>query len=311
MRHYHGFIADSDRWQRFKMRDDDVVITTPSKSGTTWMQTIVGMLLRGTTDLPPISTISPWIDMQIRTEEELFRVLDAQTWRRFVKTHTPFDGLPYNPHVTYIAVIRHPLDVALSDRDHGLNMKEDETVALREAVAGKFERPAQWEEPPDDPASFLRWFIDNSRPPTGSGPNGLDDYCQQVRTYWDVRDRPNLHLFHYQDMWNDLDGEMRRVAAALGVAIDEATWPGYVEAATLKSMRGRAAKAAPDGHLDIWKSHEDFFRAGGTRDWAQLLTPAELAHFDDRLRDLAGDAYDWIMRGKAALPGKAPTAAHD
>jgi hypothetical protein len=287
------------------MRDDDVVITTPSKSGTTWMQTIVGMLLRGTTDLPPISTISPWIDMQIRTEEELFRVLDAQTTRRFVKTHTPFDGLPYNPGVTYIAVIRHPLDVALSDRDHGLNMNRDETVALREAVAGTFEKPVEWEDPPDDEAPFLRWFIDNDRPPTGSGPNGLDDYCQQVRTYWAARNLPNLHLFHYQDMWNDLDTEMRRVAGALDVTIDEATWPAYVEAATLKSMRGRAVKAAPDAHLPIWKSPEEFFRQGGRRDWAALLTSEEIAHFDERLRELAGDAYDWIMRGKAALGAQA------
>lgn len=161
--------------------------------------------------------------------------------------------------------------------------------------------PVEWEDPPDDPVPFLRWFIDNDRPPTGSGPNGLDDYCQQVRTYWHVRDRPNVHLFHYADMWHDLDTEMRRVAGALGVGIDEATWPDYVAAATLKSMRGRAAKAAPDAHLDIWKSQAAFFLAGGTRDWAQLLTPTEIAHFDDRLRRLAGDSYDWIMRGKAAL----------
>jgi hypothetical protein len=102
-------------------------------------------------------------------------------------------------------------------------------------------------------------------------------------------------------MWHDLDAEMRRVAIALGVAVDETRWPGYVSAATLKSMRGRAAKAAPDAHLDIWKSAEEFFHAGGTRDWPQLLTPAEIAHFDERLRALAGDSYDWIMRGRAAL----------
>ncbi|HUP83046.1 MAG TPA: sulfotransferase domain-containing protein [Candidatus Limnocylindria bacterium] len=303
MRRYHGFIADSDRWNRFTQRDDDVVITTPSKCGTTWMQTIVGMLLRQTTDLPPIGTIAPWIDMLIRSEDEAFGVLEAQTTRRFMKTHTPFDGIPYNPKVTYVAVIRHPLDVALSDRDHGLNMKEDNTRALREAVAGEYEKPQGQEDAPEEPAPFLRWFIDNDRGPTGSGPNGLADYCQQIGTYWNARDKPNVHLFHYQDMWNDLDAEMRRVAAALGVAIDEATWPSYVDAATLKSMRGRAAKAVPDGHLDIWKSPEEFFHAGGTREWTRLLTPAEIAHFDERLRELAGDSYDWIMRGKAALGG--------
>src|ERR1043165_9943444 len=85
MRHYEGFIANNDRWNRFRQRPGDVVITTPSKSGTTWMQTIVGMLLRQTTDLPPIGTISPWIDMQIRTEDEVFGLLDAQTGRRFMK----------------------------------------------------------------------------------------------------------------------------------------------------------------------------------------------------------------------------------
>jgi len=302
MRHYEGFIANNDRWQRFKLRDDDVIITTPSKSGTTWLQTIVGMLLRQTTDLPPIGTICPWLDMQIRSEEEIFGLLEAQTERRFIKTHTPLDGLPMNPSVTYIACIRHPLDVALSDRDHGLNMKEDKTMELREAVAGKYEPPPDHEDAPEEPAPFLRWFIDNDRGPTGSGPNGLADYCDQIRTYWDARAQPNVHLFHYRDLWSDLDAEMRRVARALGVAIDESTWPAYVDAATLDSMRGRAAKTAPDAHLDIWNTPEGFFRAGGTRNWAELLTPTELDHFDARLHELARDAYDWILNGKKALP---------
>jgi hypothetical protein len=67
-------------------------------------------------------------------------------------------------------------------------------------------------------------------------------------------------------------------------------------------MKARAEKAAPDAHLDIWKSPGDFFRSGGTRDWASLLTPAEMEHFESRLRELSGDAYGWITRGKAALP---------
>jgi hypothetical protein len=301
LRRYRGFIADNERWLRFQLRPDDVIITTPSKSGTTWMQTIVGMLLRQRTDLPPIGTICPWLDMQIRTEKEIFGLLDAQTERRFIKTHTPLDGLPLEPTVTYIAVIRHPLDVALSDRDHGLNMKRDRTKELRDAIAGEFVPTQPREEPPEEPAELLRWFIDNHELPTGSGPNGLEDYCDQARTYWDARDVPNVHLFHYADMWNDLDGQMRRVAAALGVAVDEARWPEFVEAATLDSMRARARRAAPDAHMRIWKSPAGFFRQGGTRDWASLLTAAEIEHFDVRLRELAGDSYEWIMQGSAAL----------
>lgn len=303
MRRYQGFMADSARWERFQLRDDDVIITTPSKCGTTWMQRIVGMLLRDEVDLGvPMGTISPWLDMQVRTEEEVFGLLGAQTGRRFIKSHTPLDGLPFNPAVTYIAVIRHPLDVALSDRDHADNMLRERAVELREAAVGAFERAAGAEDAPEDAAAFLRWFIDNDQGPTGSGPNGLDDYCEQIRTYWDARAEPNVHLFHYADMWNDLDTEMRRVAAALNVAVDEDRWPEFVRAATLKSMRARAAVAAPDTHLGLWRSPETFFRVGGTRDWAALLTPEEIDHFDQRLHELAGDAYGWVIDGRSGLP---------
>jgi aryl sulfotransferase len=95
LRRYQGFFADSSRWERFAFRPDDVVISTPAKCGTTWMQTIVGMLLLDRSDLgAPIGTMSPWLDMLTRTEDEVFALLDAQTHRRFVKTHTALDGVP-------------------------------------------------------------------------------------------------------------------------------------------------------------------------------------------------------------------------
>jgi aryl sulfotransferase len=305
LRRYRGFIADSARWERFTFRPDDVVISTPSKCGTTWMQTIVGMLLLNRVHLgAPISTISPWLDMLIRSDEEVFGLLDAQAHRRFIKTHTPLDGLPRRASVTYIAVARHPLDVALSDRDHSDNQVDERVVALRIAAAGEPETDLhEVEDRPEDPRAYLRWFIDNHEPPVGSGPHGLEDYCQQIGTYWDARDAPNVHLFHYADMWNDLDGEMRRVAEALEVPIDEERWPEFVEAAGLPSMRSRAAHTAPEAHADLWVSPERFFRAGGTRDWASVLEPADIAHFEDRLRALAGDAAGWATKGRAALGG--------
>jgi hypothetical protein len=301
VRRYRGIFADSQRWERFAFRPGDVVITTPSKSGTTWMQAIVGMLLHDTTDLGvAISELSPWLDMKLRTDDEVFGMFEAQTGRRFVKTHTPLDGVPRLDTVTYIAVIRHPLDVALSDRDHGANMEVDRAFALLRAATGE---PEHWhrEDAPEDPADYLRWFIDNDIEPTGSGPYGLEDFANQVRTYWDARTASNVYLFHYADLWADLDGEMRRVAGALGVEVDEERWPAFVEAATLDAMRSRAALTAPEAHLGLWRSPEAFFRAGGTRDWASLLTSEDLAHFEERLRALTGEAADWVLHGRAAL----------
>jgi aryl sulfotransferase len=106
MRRYRGFVVDSARWERFEFRSDDVIISTPAKCGTTWMQTIVGMLLLDRIDLgAPILTISPWLDALLHTDEEVFNLLDRQTHRRLIKTHTPLDGVPRHPSVTYITMI--------------------------------------------------------------------------------------------------------------------------------------------------------------------------------------------------------------
>jgi aryl sulfotransferase len=282
MRRYRGFIADSARWERFAFRPDDVIISTPSKCGTTWMQKIVGMLLLDRTDLgAPISSLSPWLDMLIRTDEDVFGLLEAQRHRRFIKTHTPLDGLPRLPSVTYLTVIRHPLDVAMSDLDHADNERVDRLVELRAAVVGD-EPPAEGpsDDSPEEPGEFLRWFIDNDKEPTGSGPYGLADYA---------------------DLWADRDGEMRRVAAALDVEVAEDRWPSFVEAAGIESMRARAGDTAPEVASGIWRSPERFFRVGGTRDWASHLDERDIAHFDERLRDLAGDATDWVLKGRVAL----------
>jgi len=296
-------MADSDRWRRFTFREGDIVITTPSKCGTTWMQTIVGMLVLGRPDLgEPISQLSPWLDMLVFSDDEVLGRLERQTHRRFIKTHTPLDGIPRLPSATYVCVIRHPLDVALSDRDHGDNMRVDHAIDMRVAASGAADPDIlSPEEGPAATGDYLRWFIDNDNQPTGSGPYGLADYCQQVLTYWDARGAPNVHLFHYADMWGDLDAEMRRVADVLGIRIDEDAWPAFVEAATIDSMRSRAEITAPNADIGMWRSAEGFFKVGGTRPWASHLAPADLDHLRDRLLALAGDAAEWILRGRAAL----------
>jgi hypothetical protein len=277
------------------------VISTPSKCGTTWMQTIVGMLLLDRVDLEaPISTLSPWLDMLIRTDDEVFGPLEQQTHRRFIKTHTPLDGVPRLDEVTYIAMARHPLDVALSNVDHVENELAERLIELRTRAVGPPDLPER-EQPRDDLVAYLRWFVDNDVAPTGSGPYGLADFCEQIRTYWDARGAPNVHLLHYTDLWAQRDDEMRRVAGALDVPIDEDRWPLFVEAAGLESMRSRADLTAPESHLGLWRDPRAFFRAGGTRDWASLMTPDDLAHFDDRLHELAADAAGWVLDGRRSL----------
>ena len=51
---------DSGRWERFAFRQGDIVISTRSKSGTTWLQMICALLVFQTPDLPaPLPELSP------------------------------------------------------------------------------------------------------------------------------------------------------------------------------------------------------------------------------------------------------------
>jgi hypothetical protein len=112
---YQSPDEDSARWTGFPFRDGDIVISTRSKTGTTWVQTICALLIFQTPELPaPLVTLSPWIDWLIVPREEVIARLEAQRHRRFVKTHTPLDGIPLDDRATYIVVARHPLDMAVS-----------------------------------------------------------------------------------------------------------------------------------------------------------------------------------------------------
>lgn len=88
-----------------------------------------------------------------------------------------------------------------------------------------------------------------------------------------------MHLFHYADLWADRDQEMRKVAAALEVDVDEERWSSIVEAAGIESMRARAGGTAPEVASGIWRSPERFFRVGDARNWSSLLDDRDIAHF--------------------------------
>ena len=104
---YQTLVYDNARWEGFAFRGDDIVITTPPKCGTTWTQMVCALLVFQETSFDrTLDLISPWLDMLTRSRESVVADLEAQTHRRFIKTHTPLDGLPWDDRVTYICVSR-------------------------------------------------------------------------------------------------------------------------------------------------------------------------------------------------------------
>ena len=93
---------------------------------------------------------------------------------------------------------------------------------------------------PDDPTAGRR-----SRPVSRRRVHHLS-------TFWAVRDRPNVVLFHYDELKADLEGQMRRLAAHLGISVPEERWPELVDAATFERMqRGRRSDRARHDARDL------------------------------------------------------------
>ena len=44
-RNYRSFVADNARWDHLELRADDIIISTPAKCGTTWMQMMCALLI--------------------------------------------------------------------------------------------------------------------------------------------------------------------------------------------------------------------------------------------------------------------------
>ena len=172
---YRSLVADSARWDGFEFRPGDIVISTPPKCGTTWTQMLCALLIFDGPHLPaPLDEISPWLDMCNRPLAEVRSVLAAQTHRRFIKTHTPLDGVPSHPDVTYLVVGRDPRDVAISYEHHDANMDFDHFLALRATAVGNDDLADFPPRAPlaDDPVERFRDFVhDNTVPRTTEPPH--------------------------------------------------------------------------------------------------------------------------------------------
>lgn len=284
---YTSSEEDSARWLDFPFRDGDVVISTRSKSGTTWMQQICLSLVPGSAELPDaLPRLSPWVDWLLEPYDDVLARLSEQTGRRVLKTHTPLDGIVLDPRATYFVVGRHPLDMAVSLYHQGNNLD-------RQRIQDLTRTPPP---PPHPPLEewMRRWISDEADPRDYL--DSLPGVMWHLSDAWARRHQPNVHLFHYADLLDDLDGEMRRAAALLDVVIDESSWPLLVKAATFASMRESAANLVPDTG-GVLKDPAAFYRHGTTGDGAALLTDEELARYTARTAHLASAGLlGWLHR---------------
>jgi hypothetical protein len=298
MEHYRTPVMDSARWAGFEHRPGDIVISTPAKCGTTWTQMLVALMVFDGPDFPaPLDLISPWLDMCNRRVDEVRRDLDAQTHRRFIKTHTPLDGLPLRADVTYVVVGRDPRDVTVSMEHHRRNMDFEHFFELRSQVMGAddvADLPPQ-RGPAATAAEQMDGFLH------GDDFGSLASIVHHLADAWARRHRDDVVLVHYADLVADLPGEMVRLADGLDIPLSPARAAELAPHASLAAMRARADDLAPVASHRNWKANDAFFRSGSVGEGRAAMTATHRAEYRARMRALADPAVvEWIDAGRLA-----------
>src|SRR5437899_5416207 len=102
----------------------DVFVMTYAKSGTNWMMQIAHQLIyHGKSEYGHLHDLVPWPDTKAMpfVKKYAIPIEEATHWQqsperlRVIKTHFDWDMLPYSDQAKYIAVIRDPKDIFVSN----------------------------------------------------------------------------------------------------------------------------------------------------------------------------------------------------
>jgi hypothetical protein len=299
---YTDIIMDSARWDKFQPRKGDIIVATPAKCGTTWTQMICALLVHQSPELPhPLTVLSRWLDRVSQPVEDVVAEFERQPFRRIVKTHTPLDGLPYWEDVTYVFCGRDPRDAELSMMDHLDNVSAETMADARRR--GGF--PDDFRFPTEPNQMFPIWLTTGQQPWMWDG-FPANSVLYLTDSYWQYRHLPNIVFLHYTDLSTNLEGEMRRLARALDIAVPEAKWPLLVKAATFADMKAHASDNAPGAHLGEWASNDAFFRKARRGEWRDVLTDENKALYDRiSMERLSPALKAWLEGGRTAADPKA------
>jgi aryl sulfotransferase len=297
-RDIHNHHMDSTIWDRFAFRDDDVIVATYAKAGTTWTQQIVGQLAFQGDPAVKVAEISPWVDLRIMPPN-LLELLEAQRHRRIVKTHLPLNALTFSPKAKYVYIGRDGRDVVWSFYNHHVSANElwyDKLNNTPGRVGPPIERPD-----PDIRRYFLTWLENDGAP--------LWSFWENIATWWGARDLPNVRLIHFNDLKRDLEGEMRKLAAFLECDVPEDRWPQIVEHCSFEWMKAHAETVTPLGGA-LWEGGADtFIHKGVNGRWRDVLTPEDVAAYEQRAQaELGPECARWLAEGTLATREPAASA---
>lgn len=256
----------ADRVRRLAVRKDDVWVVTYPKSGTTWMQEMVWLLVNNLdyktarrilqTERSPYLEIGCWVTEAARTKANIgdsVREVEMLKSPRCIKTHLPLQMLPeqlwtVRPKIIYVA--RGAKDVAVSYYHHH---------RLFFGYTGSSE---------DFFEALLAEIV-----PYGS-------MWDHILDFWKLRHEPNVMFTTYEAMKKDLPGVVQRTADFLNCTLNPEQLKQLCEHLSFESMKNNPSVSHEDEMVKLRGKQtnangeiQPFMRKGEVGSWKQDITP--------------------------------------
>lgn len=289
-RELHNHHFDSTIWNEFQFRSDDIIIASYAKSGTTWLQQIVGQLIFDGAEDVEVAELSPWLDLRVPSKEIKLPAVESQTHRRFLKTHLPVDSLVFSPQAKYLYIARDGRDVVWSMYNHHATANAAWYEALND-TPGRVGPPIS--KPPESILQYFREWLERDGHPFWS-------FWDNIKSWWDIRHLPNVMLLHYAELKADMPGQIQRIAEFLGIPIDPSKWSDILTHCSFDYMKQHASKSVPLVGT-FWEGGAQTFVHKGTNGrWKEVLSDEDVERYDtEALHHLGEICAQWLATGKS------------
>lgn len=236
----------------FIVQDNDIFVVTYPRSGTTWMEQVIHLLLNnGEQGNKVLGDAVPWVETLPNRPQGFKQFLKEMTERRFFTSHLTYSLMPgvQDSNAKYVYVARNPKDVAVSTYYHDQS---------------KHNYEGSWEE-------HFNLFL--------QGKVLFGSYFDHVLPWWEASQKSNNILFiKYEDMKKDLREIIRKLADFLGTKVDQKLFDIIIEKSSFKTMASH--KKTNLNWVPQRKGVPGHFRKGTVGDWRNQFTLEQSNAFD-------------------------------
>lgn len=249
----------------FQARATDVLITTPPKAGTTWMQQILHQLRSGgDASFDSIDDVVPWLEIT-RAEknwQDVLRQYESLPDPRIFKTHCTAEQTPGIGTANIILTSRDPRDCCVSFYFHLMNMTDEARSQVDISLPGSFQQHVeQWIE-------FAAWY-------------------RNVKSWWPYYHHPKVLWLRYQDLKSDLSKSVDRISNFLQWNVGSEHKEKVLEYSSFEWMKSHDEKFSSQGgdNKPVFKPGK-FIRKGKTGGYRDLMTADQEALIMEKAEEM-------------------------